>query len=436
MIQNYSFGNLTIYMMLYSLLGWIAEVCYYSIKNKKFENRGFLNLPFNMSYGILAVILSIVLPTLENSYLLQYIVVLVALTLTRNLTDFFIENIGRLETYEYINEENLSNSIQWVSLSILAAVCVLIYVIVHPIIFSIVILLPDIIVKISAIIFIIAVALDFFGTIYIMRTGKSDRIEDINESNKKRTQNFADRISNSIWQRLEENYPGINKAPIIKQQQYIFAEGICFDKLIWVFLISSFLGALIEMVYCNYKGAGWMNRSSLLYGQFSIVWGIGAVLLTVSLRKFTGGKTKNIFRTFVAGFFIGGVYEYFCSIFTELFFGTVFWDYSNMPLNIGGRTNVLYCVFWGLLGVIWTRILYPPMSRQIEKLPVLWGKIITWIIIAVMRCNILLTATAMVRYTDRQTSPKPDNIIEELVDKHFDDELMEQRWPNMVIIDK
>ncbi len=435
MIQNYSFWNLAIYMMLYSLLGWISEVCYYSIKNRKFENRGFLNLPFNISYGLLAVILSIILPTLENNYLLQYIVALVTLTLVKTLTDFFIENIGRFEAYEYIDEEHLSNSIQWVSLSILAAVCVLIYVIVHPIIFSIVIIRPAIFIKISAIIFIISVLADFSATIYIMRTGKSYRIENINEKNKKRTQNFASRIISAVWKRLEKSYPGINKEPVVKQKNYTFARGICFDKLIWVFLVSSFLGAMIETVYCNYKGAGWMNRSSLLYGQFSVVWGIGAVLLTVSLRKFTGRKTGNIIKTFIAGFFIGGVYEYFCSVFTELVFGTVFWDYSNMPLNIGGRTNVLYCVFWGILGVIWTRILYPPMSNRIEKLPALWGKVITWIIIVLMLCNSLLTAAAMTRYTDRQTSPAPDNIIEELVDKHFGDEFMEQRWPNMVIIE-
>ena len=433
MVMNNSLWNLIVYVMIYSLLGWIVEVCCHSIKNKKFENRGFLNLPFNISYGILAAVLVTALPTLEDRYLLQYIVALVAIVLVKNVTDFFIENIGRFETYEYIDEDNISNSIQFVSKFVLAAICLLIYVIVHPVVFGAIILLPEVMVKIIAIAFFAVVFVDFFGTVYAMRTGNKEKSEDINDSNKERTQKFADKIVGYIWYRLEKNYPGINKASKEKQDKYVFAKGICPDKLIWVFLVSSFLGALIEMVYCYAVGGVWMNRSSLLYGPFSVVWGMGAVLLTISLRRFTGGKAKNAIKTFFAGFIIGGVYEYFCSVLTELVFGTVFWDYSNMALNIGGRTNVLYCVFWGLLGVIWTRIIYPPMSRQIEKLPALWGKVITWAIVAVMLCNSLITATAMIRYTDRQDSPQADNIVEELLDKHFDDSFMEQRWPNMVI---
>ena len=91
-----SYWNLTIYMMIYSLLGWIVEVIYYSIKDKKFKNRGFLNLPFNISYGILAVILITVLPTLGKNYLLQYVVSFVAIIIVKNITDFFIENINAI----------------------------------------------------------------------------------------------------------------------------------------------------------------------------------------------------------------------------------------------------------------------------------------------------------------------------------------------------
>ena len=32
-------------------------------------------------------------------------------------------------------------------------------------------------------------------------------------------------------------------------------------------------------------------------------------------------------------------YEYLCSVFTEIVFGAVFWDYSALPFNLGGRIN-------------------------------------------------------------------------------------------------
>jgi len=417
--------DILFYMSIYSFLGWVSEVTYHSVKNKKFINRGFLNLPFNISYGFVAAVLIIVLPTLYKNYILQYIVTVITLWIVKSFTELFINNIGKLEAYEYIDEESFSNSIQKISIFILAAVCLVIYTIVHPILFSLNVLLSDIIVTVIALIFGIAVMTDFCCTIYAMRTGHG---QNINSKNLTLTKKIAEKIKNSICARLNKAYPGIYSKKH-SDKEYIFAKGISFDKLIWVFLISSILGALIEMVYCYALDGFWMNRSSLLYGPFSVVWGAGAVLLTVTLQKFAGKDRK----VFLAGFVIGGVYEYFCSVLSELVFGTVFWDYSEMPLNIGGRTNVWYCIAWGILSVVWINIIYPKMSNLIEKLPAIYGKIITWTIVLIMLCNCMLTATAMVRYTERQSEPKQKNTIDRFIDWQYDDEYMEHRWPNMII---
>ncbi len=188
------------------------------------------------------------------------------------------------------------------------------------------------------------------------------------------------------------------------------------------------MGDIIETVYCGLVNGRWMNRSSVLYGPFSFVWGIGAAVLTVMLRLLKG--RPNLF-IFAAGFLIGGAYEYMCSVFTERVFGTVFWDYSKIPLNIGGRTNVLFCFFWGLLAVAWVRVLYPSLSRCIEKIPPLAGKVMTWVIVFVMVCNALLTAAAMVRYDTRQERPEANGVMEAFIDERYDDDYMKARWPNM-----
>ena len=155
-------------------------------------------------------------------------------------------------------------------------------------------------------------------------------------------------------------------------QTYTFAQGLCWDKLVWVFLLSALLGDIIENFYCGLVNGQWMNCSSMLYGQFSFVWGLGAVVLTLALQ---GAGKKSSLLVFLAGSVIDGVYEYVCSVFTELVFGTVFWDYSNMPLNIGGHTNMLFCFFWGVLALVWVKIIFPSMSKEIEKIPPLAGKI-------------------------------------------------------------
>ena len=274
---------------------------------------------------------------------------------------------------------------------------------------------------------IVLILADFIGVMRALRTSSATRL---NKAGQETTQRMADRISNTIWRRLQKAYPGLAAADVPGPERYVFAQGICFDKLVWVFLVTSFLGALIEMVFCRVTSGQWMSRSGVLYGSFSFVWGLGAVVLTITLQRIADKPDRRIF---LAGFVIGGAYEYLCSVFTELVFGTVFWDYSKMPLNIGGRTNVLYCIFWGLLAVAWIKVLYPPMSKGIEKISPLLGKVVTWVIIFFLACDGLLTGAAMLRYTDRQNNPEPKNVAEAFLDNAYDDDWMEHHWPNMVV---
>ena len=103
-----------------------------------------------------------------------------------------------------------------------------------------------------------------------------------------------------------------------------------------------------------------MSRSSVVYGPFSVVWGLGVVVLTMMLHKYKDRDDRYIF---LFGTVVGGAYEYICSVFTEIAFGTVFWDYSKLPFNLGGRINLLYCFFWGLAAVIWIKLLYRDFSH-------------------------------------------------------------------------
>ena len=77
-------------------------------------------------------------------------------------------------------------------------------------------------------------------------------------------------------------------------------------------------------------------------GPFSIVWGFAIAAATLLLDKYNGRSDHFLF---FFGTFLGGLYEYICSVMTELVFGKVFWDYSQIPFNLGGRINLLYCFF-------------------------------------------------------------------------------------------
>ena len=102
-----------------------------------------------------------------------------------------------------------------------------------------------------------------------------------------------------------------------------------------------------------------------------------------------------------------------------------------MPLNLGGRINLLYCFFWGIAAVVWMKILYPRISAWIEKIPVKQGKIISWILVVFMSINVTVSGLALIRSTERQHEIPAEAGWQKIMDKQFDDERMEKIYPNM-----
>ena len=425
-----SLFDLAFYLLAYSFLGWLVEVTYYAVARRRFLNRGFTSLPLILSYGVTFDLLMIVLPTLQGNHALALIATLVISSVVDTVFDWVTHLLSRKIRWEAERERLFSGSGGGILVSAaIAAALYLVYLVIHPLLMTVKLLLPDLLLKIVVIAVLALLALDFVSVIVVLRTGRTTRFESEQRSMSRR---FAADISEHVWNRLQKAYPGIESVSDEQAGRYVFAKGLCVDKLIWVFLVSALIGDLIEMCYCRLTGGVWMSRSSVLYGPFSVVWGLGAVVLTVTLQRLAGKADRHVF---LGGFIIGGVYEYMCSLFTEIVFGTVFWDYSYMPLNIGGRTNVLYCFFWGVLSVVWIKIIYPRMSSLIEKLPVLAGQLLTWAIVILMVCNGLLTGAAMLRYKARAAHPEPANVVDAFLDSAYDDAFMEKRWPNMIRTD-
>lgn len=210
-----------------------------------------------------------------------------------------------------------------------------------------------------------------------------------------------------------------------------FASGLNFYKLFWVFFIGCFLGVVIETIWCLITRGHFESRTGLIYGPFNLVYGFGALLMTVSLIRLTGQRDLWIF---LAGSLIGGVFEYICSYIQELLVGTVSWDYSDFPLNLNGRVNLLYCFFWGLLALLWVKDLYPLMSRWIEKIPNSCGKTLTWVLLAFMVVNVVMSLLVVSRATDRHAGIQPANRFEQYIDRHYPDEKMSRIFPNMEFV--
>lgn len=424
---TYTLSELLFYLMFYSFLGWCVEVIICAVQKKVFLNKGFLNLPVVLSYGVCCLILFYILPALQSHLILQWIVAFIVFHVIWQFSEIVLFRLFHLKEEEFFNLPTLTFKSQMLFEVCASTLLLAVILLLHPFTYTLVRMIPNFIIDSFSFISTLFIIFDFFITCTSLHFIKTFKIA---KSTRKFTQKLTDKICHKVYLRLKKSYPQLELSNHTSQK-FTFAKGLGFDKIVWIFLISSFLGALIEMCFCRFMDGIWMNRSSLLYGSFSVVWGIGAVVLTLALKPI---KKRNKITLFLTGFLLGGIYEYLCSVFTEIVFGTVFWDYSHMPFHIGGRTNLLYCIFWGILGVIWVCFVLPPLEKTIEMIPPLYGKIITWIIVLFFVLDSALTCFAMIRYNTRATQPIPANKIEEFFDYHFDDNWMQERWPNMVTI--
>lgn len=208
-----------------------------------------------------------------------------------------------------------------------------------------------------------------------------------------------------------------------------FAQGRNFYKLALIFVIGSFVGVVIELLWCLITNGYLESRSGLVYGPFNMLYGVGAVALTLSLYQF---RNHSRWISFFGGFIIGSIIEYLCSFFQELLFNSRSWDYSDMPFNINGRICLLYSIFWGILGVLWIKNLYPRMAEWILKIPNKIGIVVTWVMIVFFIFDGAVSYTAIYRWNQRINGIDAGNSFWEFVDERFPDERMQRIYANMV----
>lgn len=423
------------YFFTYSFAGWCLEVVFTAYRQKKLVNKGFLNSPLCPIYGFCAVAISVLFSDLTRQVFFLFLGSLVVSTFLEFVTGHLLQAIFHQKWWDYSEEKWNADGYVCVKFSLFwGAFGTVVVLIFNPMIRRITGLIPEIISFGILLGMLGLVACDLIGTVIVLlRLRKNPGpIEAINQN----LENVSSRLRGSItrWveRRMQKAYPQVDtKKRVEKKKPQVFAEGNSFYKLVSLFFIGAFLGDLAETAFMFLKYGKIVSRSSVVYGPFSIVWGLAVVILTACLYRY---RNRNLLTIFLIGTALGGTYEYACSVFTELVFGTIFWDYSKLPFNLAGRINLLYCFFWGLVAILWLKVLYPGLSFLIEKIPVKPGKIICILLIVFMVFDGLLSGAALIRYRARNSGEEADSRIERFLDENFPDERMEEVYPYAKIV--
>lgn len=419
---------------VYSFLGWVLETVTAAAKQKRFVNRGLINGPVCVIYGIAAVLITVALPELRGFWL--YVGIFILTTVIEWTAGHLIEKMYHEKWWDYSwSRWNLDGYVCLPVSMFWGALGMIVMKWGNPLLLHIYRAVPALPREFAVYVLLGILAVDVIATLIIL-SGRSRKMEQWEAADAWLTgisSGLGRWIYRRVDNRIQKAYPEAKKRKAEARDNTVFASGCDFYKVIMLFFVGAFLGDITETIYCRITAGIWMSRSSVVWGPFSIVWGLAIAAVTALLYRYSDRSDSFLFWM---GTFLGGAYEYLCSVFTELVFGTVFWDYSNIPFNLGGRINLLYCFFWGIAAVVWFKKLYPFISGCIEKIPVKAGKILTWILIVFMSLNIIVSCMALIRYDQRNRGIEAESGWQETMDERFGDERMEKIYPNALQVKK
>ena len=452
------------YFIIISFLGWLFSSLYHFFSEKKFYDNGFLTLPFCPAYGAGAVICYVVFKPLTDNFLIIFIGSALLLSFFTVIAGFIGKKILGCKPWDYSNLKfNIGSYLTFPFVVIMGLGGVFCVKILIPMLRLGIVKIPDIVSLVVSLSIALLMLIDYvlsFVTIHRLKkrlkAAKYD-VEFLNDKEsaeqlKELEHNYNKIFTNTILRkRMVHAFPELKHTAYIKKitdkldeikednkkefDQFYenkkdkpFASGFCFEKLFILFLVGSFVGTCIETIFALIVEGHFELSVGVVYGPFIPVYGGGAVLLTTVLYRLYKLSDTLIFIISAA---LGAFFEYICSWGQETFLGTVSWDYSDMPLNIGGRTCLLYSLFWGFLGLVWIRYIYPFASKLIEKIPKKQGSVIVVVVFIFMLYNAFVSVSSIYRWNQRAVGNPPANSFERYIDHHFDDKKMKTLFPHM-----
>jgi uncharacterized membrane protein len=210
-----------------------------------------------------------------------------------------------------------------------------------------------------------------------------------------------------------------------RQKGYI---ELSYYNIFWIFVLCSFIGLVSEDVFHFIAYGNWQDRSGMVWGPFSPIYGFGGLLMTVSLNRFWN---KNVLLIFLISLAIGMGFEWVTSWYLETFFNVVAWDYSGTIGSIGGRTNLAFGLMWGTLGLAWVRLILPWILRVIEIIPINLRTIVTVVASTIIILDGALTIGSLNRQYQRNVNIPSNSVLDDFFDMFFPSSFMTTRFPTM-----
>ena len=138
--------------------------------------------------------------------------------------------------------------------------------------------------------------------------------------------------------------------------------------LLWYFILYSFLGFLLEVVFARVTDHPKKDRKCFLLLPLCPVYGVGAMLI-----HWLAGLGEGPLWVMAAGFLGAGTAELGMGLFYRHVLGVDFWDYSDQPINLYGLVCLRFCLYWTVLALGVVYLIDPLVIPLLEWIPLRLG---------------------------------------------------------------
>ena len=175
------------------------------------------------------------------------------------------------------------------------------------------------------------------------------------------------------------------------------------------FFVYGFLGWCTEVIFAAFKQHRFVNRG-FLNGPICPIYGVGVTLVVACLEAFQ----SNLLLLYLSSVILITVLEGVTGWAMDKLFHNKWWDYSKLPLNIGGYVCLLFSLIWGVACVVIVYFIHPLIHQMLSWIPHIIGLVLIVILAAALIADVIVTSSAILKF---------NQYLERL--KHITDELHE-----------
>ena len=167
-------------------------------------------------------------------------------------------------------------------------------------------------------------------------------------------------------------------------------------KAVLLFFIYGFLGWCVEVAFAACKSGRFVNRG-FLNGPICPIYGFGVMAVAVLLQP----VRSNPWLLYLGAFLLTSLLELITGWLLEKIFHAKWWDYSKMPLNIGGYVCLLFSLIWGFACMAIVRWVHPLFRASVSVLPNLLVYIFDVLLLALLVADLIATIATIHKLQER-----------------------------------